>query len=121
MKYLAEIEADRIRFTKLKRRIWQMVSTRNGRLYWVADEITVKNRGGDDALVIYPGDGQQPMTCNGTQLDPDLIRVYIDSCKNSGTKRDIWGSVGKFPIEKVLMIVIVVGAFGWYGLSLLGI
>lgn len=121
MKYLVETESDRIRFSRLKRRGWQMVSTRGGKLYWVGDEISIKDRGSSKSLVIYPLDGQQPRTCTGKIVDPNTTRALIGSCQNSGTKKEVWSRLGSLRIEKILTAVIVGGAMIWYGLSLIGI
>lgn len=121
MKLLIEEEADRIRCSKLKRRSWQMVSTRAGNLYWVGEDVAIKDRDSSRAIVIYPLAGQQPRTCRGIAIDPNRTRKYIASCINSGTKKEIWSKLGSIDIEKILGITIVGGAIIWYGLSLIGI
>lgn len=121
MKYLVEYEADRVRFTRLQRKRWQMVSTRAGRLYRIDDKITLRDGNSADAMVIYRVDDQQPLTCKGIWIDPDETRAWIHSCKIAGTQKRIWGVIGGMNIEKTLTAVIVIGAIAWYGLNLLGI
>lgn len=121
MKFLVEEETDRVRFTRLKRRGWQMVSTRGGKLYRVDDCLAVKDRSSGDALIIYPYDGTQPKTCTGIKLDSDLTRAYIDSSKIAKTSRDVWGRLSKISIEKVLTIMVVGGGLIWYLMNLIGI
>lgn len=121
MKYLVETESDRIRIYKLKKRGWQMVSTRAARLYWVGDEISIRDRDSDRSIIIYPVDGQQPRTCTGKIVNPNTTRAYIDSSKNSGTRKEIWSKLTAVSIEKVLTVCVVGGGIIWYVLNLLGI
>lgn len=120
MKYLVEEEKDRIRFTRIRRKQWSMISTRWGKLYRIDDAITIKDSGSPNAMVIYPADGQQPRTSLGIQIDPDNTRALIDSAKNAKTDKQIWGNLGRVPLEKVLTTIVVGGGIIWYVLSQLG-
>lgn len=120
MKFLAEIEVNRVKFTKLKKRTWQMVSTRAGKLYRVDDFITVKDSGGDDAIVLYPDGGVEPLDCRGTFINPDDTRALIHSSKISNTSKDIWTTINRIDITQILTFVVVGGAMLWWVLSQLG-
>lgn len=120
MKYLCEYEKDLIRFSKLRRKGWQMVS-RAMKLYRVDDEISVKSAESSDSFVIYPFDGIQPRTCTGKSVSVTQTRALILSCKTSKTKRKIWANINGRTIETAFSVIAIGGTAVWFILNQLGI
>lgn len=120
MKYLCEYEKDKIRFSKLKRKGWQMVS-RAAKLYRIDDEISVRSAESSDSFVFYPFDGVQPRTCTGKRVSINQTRAQIDSCKISGSKKKIWAKVNGRTFENAFMVIAFGGTGIWFILNQLGI
>ena len=113
MRYLTLIEADKIRFLRIKtgNRPVLRVGTR---IYRADESIFLRDRQSTDALLIYDADGTQP---HGHQryYDPDIVRIYVDSAKlkNRGkTYTELGGimeTVGKNAIAIAVALIIIAG------------
>ena len=119
-KYMVECERDRVRFNRIKKKAWALITIR-GRLYRGDDRLMIKDRGSDKALLIYDIDQSQPRTCNGEYVDPDFTRGLILQGKIANTKRKIVGSIGEWSIEKILTGIIIAGGVVYWVLMQLGL
>ena len=109
MKYLCRIEKDEYRFNKLKVGPRVMVSVYS-KLYFVSNDVMVKDLHSEDCIAYYPSDETQPLMPRPKLVDPDLLIAYMDSAKNSGGKKSIWANITPSKVMAWLVPVVVIGS-----------
>lgn len=113
MKYVAIIEADRVKFYRLKKgQRRQMVSVA-GRLYRSDDDLMLRDMRSDACMVIYRIDSSQPLMPNARLVDPDETRAYMDSAIRAGNRKKKWIQLDSSKAWEWLTIIIVLGALAY--------
>ena len=117
-KYVVRLEADRIKWFKIKKAERELL-TLSGRLYDNEDRLYVKDKPTSDAIMIKPIDSNQvgKPADHVCFVDANRLRAKIMSKEISGQKKKAWLNMDASKIGMILIGVIIVGVVAYTILS----
>ena len=113
-KYVVRLEADRIKWFKIKKAERELL-TLSGRLYDNEDRLYVKDKHTSDAIMIKPIDSNQvgKPADHVCFVDANRLRAKIMSKEISGQKKRAWLNLDASKIGTFLIAAIVVGVVAY--------
>ena len=113
-KYVVRLEADRIKWFKIKKAERELL-TLSGRLYDNEDRLYVKDKHTSDAIMIKPIDSNQvgKPADHVIFVDANRLRAKIMSKEISGQKKKAWLNLDASKIGAFLIAAIVVGVVAY--------
>ena len=117
-KYVLRLEADRMKWFKVKKADRELL-TLSGRLYDNEDRLYVKDKHTSDAIMVKPIDSNQvgkPVD-HVCFVDANRLRAKIMSKEISGQKKKAWLNLDASKIGTFLILAIVVGVVAYTILS----
>lgn len=113
-KYVVRLEADRIKWFKIKRAERELL-TLSGRLYDNEDRLYMKDKHTSDAIMIKPIDSNQvgKPADHVCFVDANRLRAKIMSKEISGQKKKAWLNMDASKIGMFLIGAIIVGVVAY--------